>query len=427
MSRRTRWVQAARAAGAAVGLLTMVLTMAVPDTAAQSVDLAGQFTALRTSLFSGLANQVGTLPSPTGGGFAFTLDPTLGVFTRTTDSFGPVFASRYETTGQGKFTLNASYSRHTFDEVDGVNLRDGQLRSILASANPAIPAGFLLVDLVSIKEEVSADVGTLGFLYGVTDRIDVGITLPILKVKVRERVTEQALLVCPTIAVTGSCFDPGFIPSQFQPNEGEQTGIGDLVLRGKYNFLQVPQLLGGRLGMAFALDVKLPTGDKGDRKKFLDPTSTVDLLQEPSTQQFQIGDPPLGTGIVRVKPLLITSGSWFGFNPHINVGAELGTTQGITNDLVYEVGADYTFFGRATLSADLLGRHAFDVDRTRLTKQITDSKFGTKANPDTLTASIGLKVNPFGTFLIFANVLLPLNETGIRDDITPTFGVEWTY
>jgi hypothetical protein len=421
MSRRTRWARAV----AAVGLLGLVLATAVPEAIAQSFDIAGQFTAVRTSLFSGLANQVGTLPSPTGGGFAFTLDPALGVFTRTTDSFGPVFASRYETTGQGKFTLNASYSRHTFDEVDGVNLRDGQLTSVLASVNPAFP-GLVLLDLVSIKEEVSADVGTLGFLYGVTDRIDVGITIPILKVKVKEQVTEQALLVCPTVSVAG-CFDPGFIPSAFQPNEADQTGLGDIVLRGKYNFLQVPQLLGGRLGMAFSLDVKLPTGDKGDRKKFLDPTAGVDLLQEPSTQQFQLGDPPLGTGIVRVKPLLITSGSWFGFNPHINVGAELGTTQGITNDLVYEVGADYTFFGRATLSADLLGRHAFDVDRTRLTKQLTDSKFGTTANPDTLTASIGLKVNPFGTFLVFANVLLPLNETGIRDNITPTFGIEWTY
>jgi hypothetical protein len=425
MSRRTRWAQAAREVATAAGLLGLVLAAAVPEAIAQSFDLAGQFTAVRGSLFSGLANQVGTLPSPTGGGFAFTLDPALGVFTRTTDSFGPVFASRYETTGQGKFTLNASYSRHTFDEVDGVNLRDGQLNTVLASLNPAFP-GLVLLDLVSIQEEVSADVGTLGFLYGATDRIDVGLTIPILKVKVKERVTEQALLVCPTVSVAG-CFDPGFIPSAFRPNEADQTGLGDIVLRGKYNFLQVPQLMGGRLGMAFSLDVKLPTGDKGDRKKFLDPTAGVDLLQEPSTQQFQLGDPPLGTGIVRVKPLLITSGSWFGFNPHINVGAELGTTQGITNDLVYEVGADYTFFGRATLSADLLGRHAFDVDRTRLTKQITDSKFGTKANPDTLTASIGLKVNPFGTFLIFANVLLPLNETGIRDDITPTFGVEWTY
>jgi hypothetical protein len=414
---------------AAVGLLG--LGVAVPDAEAQSdlTDPAGTFTSVRSALFSGLANQVGSLPNPTGGGFTFTLDPALGVFTRTTDSFGSVFVNRAETTGQGKFTFNASYTRHTFDEVDGVNLRNGELTGIILGGGRILAGtGLVLADVLSIKEEVDADVFSLGFLYGATDRIDVGITIPIVKVKVRERVSEQALFLCD--AGGGGCADvSGFLtPGTFQTAEADQTGLGDIVLRGKYNFWQAPELLGGRLGAAFALDVKLPTGDKGDRRKFLNPLDTVDITLDPAGQQFQIGDPPLGTGIVRVRPELIVTGSWFGFNPHITVGAELGTTQGITNDLVYAVGGDYTFFGRATLSADLIGRHAFDVERQRITKQGPLAQdFGKTANPDTLTASIGLKVNPFGTFLLFANVLFPLNETGIRDDITPTFGIEWTY
>jgi hypothetical protein len=415
----------------AVGLLGLGTAVVIPDAAAQSTinDPAGTFTNVRSILFSGLANQVGSLPNPTGGGFTFTLDPALGVFTRTSDSFGPVFVNRAETTGQGKFTINASYTRHTFDEVDGVNLRDGELIGvILGGGRPTapLPPNTVLADVVSIKEEVSADVFTLGFLYGATDRIDVGLTIPVVKVKVKERVSEQALFLCSTVVAV--CAPTSITTGTFQTAEADQTGLGDIVLRGKYNFLQVPELVGGRLGAAFALDVKLPTGDKGDRRKFLNPLDPIDILVDPSVQQFQIGDPPLGTGIVRVRPELVVTGSWFGFNPHVNVGAELGTTQGVTNDLVYAVGGDYTFFGRATLSADLIGRHAFDVDRARITKQgPLDQDFGKTANPDTLAASIGLKVNPFGTFLLFANVLFPLNETGIRDDITPTFGIEWTY
>ncbi len=90
---------------------------------------------------------------------------------------------------------------------------------------------------------------------------------------------------------------------------------------------------------------------------------------------------------------------------------------------MYEVGFDYTLFGRATLSADLLGRHAFDVERRRLTRS------GPNGTPDadTLAASFGIKVNPVGTLLVFLNFLVPLNDTGIRDDVTPTFGVEWTW
>ena len=110
MNRRTHWANTARALVTAVGLLGLGTAVVIPDAAAQSTinDPAGTFTNVRSILFSGLANQVGSLPNPTGGGFTFTLDPALGVFTRTSDSFGPVFVNRAETTGQGKFTINAT-------------------------------------------------------------------------------------------------------------------------------------------------------------------------------------------------------------------------------------------------------------------------------------------------------------------------------
>ncbi len=372
----------------------------------------------RRAIFSGLANQVGTLPNPTGGGFVFRFDPSLGVFTRGTDSFGPVFANRAETTGRGKLTLTTSYSRHTFDELDGVDLRNGDLQGIIGVAlfNPGFVAARF--GLISIREEVEADVFTLGGLYGVTDQIDVGLTLPIVRAKVKERVRLTATADCVPAGADVVCgnVQPANVE---EVHSAEQTGIGDLVLRGKYNFWQAQDLAGGRAGLTVALDVKLPTGDKGERSKFGSPYE-----QFFTAGRLQLGDPPLGTGIVRVRPQLVASGAWFGVAPHVNVGAELGTTEGITNDLVYEVGFDYTLFGRATLSADLLGRHAFDVTRRRITA--TDGPNGT-ADPDTLAASFGIKVNPVGTLLVFLNFLVPLNNTGIRDDVTPTFGLEWTW
>jgi hypothetical protein len=374
--------------------------------------------ATREAIFSGLANQVGTLPNPTGGGFVFRFDPTLGVFTRATDSFGPVFANRSETTGRGKLTLTTSYSRHTFDELDGVNLRNGDLNGTLAIAlfNPDFVAASF--GLITIREEVDADVFTLGGLYGVTDQIDVGLTVPIVHARVKERVNLFATGICLPVGADIRCGN--LRPANVEETHtGEQTGIGDLVLRGKYNFWQAPDMMGGRAGLAFALDVKLPTGDKGERSKFESPYDQIF-----TTGFLQIGDPPLGTGIVRVRPQLVASGSWFGVAPHVNVGAELGRTQGITNDLVYEVGFDYTLFGRATASADLLGRHAFDVDRREI--RAIGGPDGT-AGSDTLAASFGIKVNPVGTLLVFLNFLIPVNDTGLRDDVTPTFGLEWTW
>jgi hypothetical protein len=388
----------------------------------------------RLAIFTGLANQIGQLPNPSGGGFTFKFDPTLGVFSRTTESFGPVFANRAETTGRRKVTLNASFSHHTFDEADGKNLEDGEIFPLFAQQVSTPIGQLLLFDLLQLREEVTADIFTLGAVYGVTDRIDVGIVIPILNVKVKERVREVGFFFC-TLDVS-TCLDPVPTGQDFKPNSVEETGLGDIVLRGKWNFLQVPEIWGGRMGVATTLDVKLPTGDEGDRRAFTDPAvfaRNIDITQaDISNQQFGLGDPPLGTGIFRVRPQIVASGSWSNLAPwltlapHVNLGVELGTTQGITNDFVYEVGVDATFFKRVTLSTDLLGRHAFDVDRTRV-RNLVDSDFGEKANPDNFTLSVGLKANPIGTLLVFVNLLVAMDNTGIRDALTPTVGLEWSF
>jgi hypothetical protein len=208
------------------------------------------------------------------------------------------------------------------------------------------------------------------------------------------------------------------------PQTGETTDLGDLVLRAKNNFWRSTNLMGGRGGVAAAVDVSLPTGNKGERNKFNNPQLVIPPSGTVTGSFFTIGDPPTGTGIVRVKPLLIASGTFFGVSPHITAGFQLGETQGITNDFIYEVGLDYTFFKRVTVSADVLGRHTLtDTGRPKVTSA---GPVGT-ASPDTITGSFGIKVNPIGTLLVFFNVLIPLNDTGVRDDLTPTAGLEWSF
>jgi hypothetical protein len=377
-----------------------------------NTDFGDAFVAYREAIFSGIANQVGNLPFPTGGGFAFEFDPNLGTFTRKTESFGPIFADRYETTGGGKFTLNASYTRHTFDTVDGVELRTGEFSPFIF---PIVPGSPPLRTQFQFRDEVDVDVFTLGGIYGITNRIDVGIIVPILRVKVRERAT-----------VVSSCVQQGDVctpvaqtfPLDLRPTEEEATGIGDVVLRGKYNFLEFSDVGGGRFGLATSLDVKLPTGDEGNRSAF-----TRRFPSDPTGSGLTIGDPPLGTGIVRVKPQLIASGSWFNLSPHVNLGVELGTTEGITNDFVAAVGLDYAPLPWITVAGDVLIRHAFDEDR----RQITSTGAAGLANPDVFTLSLGAKANPIGTLIVFFNILLPLNNTGVRDDVTPTVGLEWSF
>src|SRR5438874_12877976 len=67
-----------------------------PHTAHFNSDFQTNFSQFSTALVSQFVTV--PLPSPASG-FTFQLDPTVGVFQRTTQSFGPILAERAETIG----------------------------------------------------------------------------------------------------------------------------------------------------------------------------------------------------------------------------------------------------------------------------------------------------------------------------------------
>src|SRR3989442_2933577 len=70
-----------------------------------------------------LAGQLTSLPIPSpASGFTYTFDKTLGVYSRSAQSFGPILAERAETIGKDKFYFGVSYQRFKFDSIDGVDL-----------------------------------------------------------------------------------------------------------------------------------------------------------------------------------------------------------------------------------------------------------------------------------------------------------------
>ncbi len=410
--------------GALLGAAALLVGVAglAPDAAAQLTANPSLLPELRKALFGGLVEAVGNVPNPSGGAFTFRFDPALGVFNRTTEDLGPIFAERADTTGQGQLTLTGSYSLYRFDNVDGVSLHD---RGLSGQAVLGVAAEGTRVSFLNFREDVDLDVFTVGALYGVTDRLDVGLIIPIVHARVKEKPQRFAFRDCgtPVAADLSNCGPIIIRRDDLRPNEAENTGIGDIVLRGKYKFWEYRGDAGRRLAAAAVLDVKLPSGDTGERRRFEQPGVFLGGSQLVSDTIIELGEPPLGTGIVRVKPQLVVSGSWFGISPHVSVGAELGTTEGVTNDFVYAAGVEYTVLSRVTLLADLIGRHSFDVQR----REIVAGGVGGKADPDTLSASFGVKINPIQRLLVFVNVLIPVNDTGLRADVVPTFGLEWSF
>jgi hypothetical protein len=434
--------------GASGALALFVVCLACPPRLNAQLDPT--FREARAAVINGLANNIGTLPSPSGGALTFRLDPTVGVFTRDSDTLGPIFTDRYQTTGKSRLTITGAYTRHTFDDIDGLDVRDDGIQVLFALGGRS--NGLL------IKEEADVDVWSLGALFGVTDTIDVGLTIPILKVKLKERATRTSTLDCVDPQRGLGC-DPDSFTVRNDPlltQSSESTGIGDIAIRGKYNFWQTSGTT-GRMGTAFVLEVSLPTGDTGDKDKLRNPQLVIGPSGTPADSFFTFGDPPLGTGIVRVKPRVVFSGETnpglgLAIGAHTFVGGELGTTEGITNDLVYGFGLDVApqvpFLStiQLTLVADFLGRHSFGVKRKRVDLlSETPLFFGESfdeflqriptADADTFTGSFGLKATPLAglgsnllaQLVVFVNFLVPLNDTGFRDGLTPTVGLEWNY
>ena len=46
---------------------------------------------------------------------------------------------------------------------------------------------------------------------------------------------------------------------------------------------------------------------------------------------------------------------------------------------------------------------------------------------NTILGSVGVKINPFGNFLLTLNGLFPLNSEGLQDGFTPLVGIDYSF
>jgi hypothetical protein len=352
-----------------------------------------------TNINDALKGQLATFPLPSpASGFTFKLDPATGVFERSTQSFGPLFADRAETIGRGRLAIGFTYQHFTFDELDGVDLRDGSLALTFRHEPTAQLLGFpqpffFEGDTVTaqIFADIESDLFVLTGTYGILDNLDVAIAIPIVRTQID--VTGMATInhIATAAAPDIHRFPNGTDFLTVKDSE-EDTGIGDIVLRGKYNFYRSELV-----SLAAALDLRLPTGD-------------ADNLR--------------GLDTVRVSPFFIASGHVFGFSPHVNLGFDIGDTSKIENEFFYRVGFDWSIVRPVTFAFDVLGRLIIDNERPKAGRPPGSNE---TADDNIVSAAFGVKVNPWRNLLVLFNLLVPLNDTGLRDDITPLIGLEWTF
>jgi hypothetical protein len=387
----------------------------LPSGETHSAHFNSAFQAEFTQFNVALASQLASVPLPSSAsGFTYELDPSLGVFQRSTQSFGPILTERAETIGKGKFSMGFSYQHFSFDTLEGLNL--DQVPAVFTHDSPASGGR---ADIVTTLNSIDArvDQAVAFFTYGLLGRADLSVAVPFVTVDMN--VISQA-----SVQRVGTATTPavhffrdaagGFGASRTYTGTGSASGIGDVIVRLKTTLYK-----GGTSAVALGVDGRLPTGDEEDL---------------------------LGSGAPGVKPFLALSFGSKNVSPHLNFAYQwngdsvlagsvtTGTKAKVPDQFLYAVGFDVGLNQKVTFVADVLGRYVIDSPRLQSTVFQTIDVGSTFPNIHfekgsflVVDGAVGLKFNLGGRLLADFNALFKLNDAGLRDTFTPLVGLEYSF
>ena len=398
-------------------VILALITLAAGEAGAQTTNApatsAGE--ALRNVMFGSEFSNTGALPfgpaevlrglvlgetttfpiGSSAGGFTWVFDSQVRVPVRRSQSFGPMFAERPFTTGKGKLNAGIIFQHTSFTSIGD--------QPLSAMENTSSYNFGSEVYSWTSSFEVAVDRTIVSATYGVHDRLDVGVIVPVGRARVEgysgyfERFEGQELTVR-------------------EDSSGSSFGIGDVVIRAKGALSDTAQF-----STAIALDLRLPTGD---------------------TEKL------MGAGEAQAKVMFIAGATRGQINPHVNVsytfggnGMEFGEEdpedgnpslifRSVSPEFGYTVGADVAVTPKLTIAGDVIGRvvrNTAQITQVDSGAQDPDRYRGFVVVPGTvhkLLGAVGAKVSLGGTWLLTGTVLFPLNSSGLKPAVTPVIGFE---
>ena len=333
------------------------------------------------------------------------------------DNLGPILTDRPDTVGQGHLFGGFSYQHFNFNAIDGVNLRAlpvGFSFNAYSKANPNDLQTFYGSGINNVAFQLDQYVALL--TYGVNKTTDLSVIVPVNNVSLR---------------VTSFDFKAFLYDSaknQYEnvtPTQGNVTtagsasGIGDVTLNLKH--------------MIF--------GQEGNRP----------AMAAGATFRFASGDAYnyLGAGAL--------GGSLYGLMeyrasiaPHIKVGYQWNDSSRALNlasssparlpgGLQYDIGSDIRLLQHLTVAVDVLGNQivnagSFSTSATTLSgtglpggSTSVNSVTAFATTYTTSNFSGGVKWSPMAHLLVYGNVLLQLNNVGLRSDPVPLVGIAYNF
>jgi hypothetical protein len=399
--------------------------------------------------------------------------PASGVIVKTdaagnslpaSSTLGSVFTERAETIGRHKVYLGFTHQDYHFTSMNGKSLNGmsllytgGDPSNITANGQTlkTLPTTFDLGMDVRLSQNIAI------LTYGVTDRFDISLGLPLVHAAVASRTFNGIIYAGDGLAgQTGTncwcvdTFTPGSpsltAPSIGQANRGK-TGFGDTLLRFKATVLEGP-----RAAVAVGTDIRFATGDEsnylGSGTTSLKPFAAVSMYLRPLHNgvviaphfnvgwQFsgksKLGGQLQGTNSSASLP----DGSTFAY-----VSAPFTSTKDYLPDVFsWAVGAEVALGTRSTVIADILGNqlgwiHGIaDTKTASVTGQyspITPYPQQTvsglisagRTSYGQYSGAFGYKARIMGDLVFTLNALVRFDNNGLTARFAPLYGLGYTF
>jgi hypothetical protein len=383
----------------------------VPAAVAENASLIG-------FIGDAIAASVGNVPiATTSGGVTFRFEG--GIPVKTSLSAGPIFAERAQTLGRGRTSIGVGRSSFQFTSLRGVPMDNISLiftheNVNFAGCDSANGGPCAKMGIPTLENEIMAfrlnldmniTVTTIYATYGIADRLDVGVIVPLVSTHLHGESIAQIIPFGPPPAVHffgGTPTDP--VLSASRTVDGSSFGLGDVAVRLKVGVHEAQNS-----GLALLGEARFGTGNPDDL---------------------------LGSGAFSARGMAVMSGRINAFSPHLDVGYlyHARSAQRTWNDAVLITGGfDHLISDRVTLAADVVSELQVGRSRLHLPGPVTfDVPYHRTIEPttipdrrdDLISGSFGGKFTIPKGFTLIANALVPLNNGGMRAEILYTTGIE---
>jgi hypothetical protein len=438
----------------------------------QNVQADTSIIRVNNAVNSSIATALGVIPlaSPAAA-VIFKKDPLTGADLPATSTLGPVFTERAETIGKHKWYIGVTHDDFHFTKLDGQSLNSLQVLYTGGTTSgiqngssnlTSYPATFNIGMDVRLSQDVAL------ITYGVTDRFDVSVGLPVVHSAVAARTYNGILYAGGGVGGEGApnndCWCAGtFNPIAFagaarnftlpgtigQASLGK-TGFGDLLVRLKGSVVSTKSI-----AVAVGTDVRFATGDAenylGTGAASVKPFVAVSLFTQPTAHgivfapHFNLGWQFSGQSVLggQLQPNSASASMTDGSGTVNYQGAPLTATKGDLPDvLTWAVGSEVAFGKRNTVVIDILGNEIGTIHG--VPNLITGSAAGfSPFTSQSVTATgligsgttsysqfsgaFGYKANIVGHLVFTFSALTRFDSNGLTARFTPLYGLGYSF